>query len=105
MERLDTYIKDMPHPVGQIMDWPKEDQDLAIVECILDLHASDELFDIYQEAYQDFSDELSGGIMEGDLDEIEVAKSEGRKPEIDYEVLYLPLEHIINDRIDMANES
>jgi hypothetical protein len=104
MKHLDTLLDELQEPVAQLMDWCKEDQDRAIVACWKDMNESQKinaLEDVYPDEW--FVEIIS--IMESIDEEILLAESEDRKPDIDYEKIYSPLEHIINDRIEVYNKS
>lgn len=100
MKHLDTLLDELQHPVAQLMDWCKEDQDRAIVACWKDMSENEKL-----DVVGEFAEHKPWEIVDNITEEIGFAESENYKPRIDYESLYLPLEHIINDRIEVYNKS
>ena len=107
MKHLDTLLDELQHPVDIVQAWCDEDKDRAIVAAIQDLASSKEvtLFEVISEAFPDLT---AIGVIDRLLeinDEMNMAAEEDEKPDIDYEKLYSPLEHIINDRIDLYNRS
>lgn len=107
MRSLDELFDTMQSPIAQLMDWSKGEQNLAIVLCIQELSSSKEMkiFEALSEAYPEY---IAYGIAETlfeILETIAYAKAAQESPDIDYDALYMPLEHIINDRIDYYNAS
>lgn len=107
MRSLDELFDTMQSPIQPLADWSKGEQEMAIVLCIQELVRSKEMkiFDVLSEAYPEY---IAYGIAETLFEILEViacAKAARETPEIDYDALYLPLEHIINDRIDYYNAS
>jgi len=109
MKHLDTLLDELQHPVDIVQAWCDEDKDRAVVACIKDLHDAgdedDSLADAISEAYPKLSIAGIASTISMIVEEIGFAESEGAKPYIDYEKLYSPLEHIINERIDLYNRS
>lgn len=108
MKYLDELLSELQEPISQLIDWCKDDQDRAIVACLRDLLAQKDvtLFEVISEAKPDFdaADIMNWGYEL--FDEISyLGYVHPDKPAIDYEALYLPLEHIINERIDLYNRS
>lgn len=111
MKHLDTLLDELQHPVAQLMDWCKEDQDRAIVACLRDLIGmkDGEIFEIIREIDPAITDL---GIAETIVDlaqELIDAEDENIDPcwtdHIDEIATYASLEHIINDRIEVYNKS
>lgn len=104
MKHLDTLLDELQHPIAQLMDWCKEDQDRAIVACWKDMYDTQKI-DALEEVYPDAGIDELILAAESIEEEIWFAESEETKPSLDYESLYLPFEHIINDRINFYNMS
>lgn len=99
MKHLDALFDELQEPIAQLMDWCKEDQDRAISACLKDLALvknDNVLFDAISEAFPLLT---AYGVAE-----IVVSISEDYVG-LDLDKLYLPLEHIINDRIEVYNKS
>lgn len=104
MKHLDQLLDELQKPIAQLMDWCKEDQDRAIVACIEDLltETSSRLFEVLSEVYPDLS---ASGLIDVAAELSEIIGGYIPMHEVDCERLYMPLEHIINDRIDLYNRS
>lgn len=111
MKHLDALFDELQEPIAQLMDWCDADKDRAVLACFEDLYGtSDEnygqvLFDAFCEAYPEHPLEDMHNKIEDCAEEIYSAYEDGKKPDIDYVALYQPLEHIINDRIEVYNKS
>lgn len=111
MKHLDALFDELQEPIAQLMDWCDADKDRAVVACFEDLYGtSDEnygqdLFDAFCESYPEHPLEDMHNKIEDCADAIYSAYEDGKKPDIDYVALYQPLEHIINDRIEVYNKS
>jgi len=107
MRSLDELFDTMQSPIQPLMDWSKGEQEMAIVLCIQELARSKEMkiFEVLSEVWPDRAcHEIAETLLEI-LENIAYAKAARETPDIDYEALYMPLEHIINDRIDYYNAS
>lgn len=108
MKHLDELLDSLKSPVDIVQAWCDADKDRAVVACWKDIRDPDgelcwKRIEILEDAYHDAWFHEQVAIMNLINEEILLAESEDRKPDIDYENLYLPLEHIINDRIDFYN--
>lgn len=105
MKHLDQLLDELQEPISQLMDWCDADKDRAVVACLKDLfeEKSTRIFDVFCEAYPDYNSAQIAGVV-CEVSE-EVLPHSWFDPDIDYVVLYQPLEHIINDRIDFYNRS
>lgn len=105
MKHLDTLLDELQEPIAQLMDWCDADKDRAVIACILDLcdMQAGVIFEVFREAFDDVSDFGITELIYETFDEISYAKRSGCRAELDYDALYLPLERIINDRIDDFN--
>lgn len=110
MRSLDELFDTMQSPIAQLMDWSKLEQNLAIVLCIKELAGTAELtiFEVFSEAWPKLKAYEIADKLTNMLEDIAYAKAAREAPNIDdedYKALYIPLEHIINDRIDYYNAS
>lgn len=101
MKHLDTLLDELQHPVDIVQAWCDEDKDRAVVACLIDLmhEKSYRFFEVLSEAYPDTS---AAGLVDEAASLIEEI-TEYHEPAIEYDKLYQPLEHIINDRIEVYN--
>jgi hypothetical protein len=100
----------MQSPIQPLVDWSKLEQNLAIVLCIKELAGAAELtiFEVFSEAWPKLKAYEIADKLTNMLEDIDYAKAAREAPNIDdedYKALYMPLEHIINDRIDYYNAS
>jgi len=110
MRSLDELFDTMQSPIAPLVDWSKGEQEMAIVLCIQELANKTELtiFEVFSEAWPNIKAYAITEILSNMLDDIAFAKAAREAPNIedeDYQALYMPLEHIINDRIDLYNRS
>jgi len=107
MRSLDELFDTMQSPIAPLMDWSKSEQEMAIALCIDELaHSKDmKIFEVLSEAWPDMGCHEIAEKLFHISEEIACTDFALELPDINYDVLYLPIEHIINDRIDHYNAS
>ncbi len=105
MRSLDELFDTMQSPIQPLMDWSKGEQEMAIVLCFKELSESKKLtiFEVIEEAFSELKAYQISERLTEILEDIAFAKAARETANIDYDALYLSLEHIINDRIDHYN--
>jgi len=107
MRSLDELFDTMQSPIQPLMDWSKGEQEMAIVLCIQELANSKKMtiFEVLGEAFPELKAYQLAEKLTELLEVFAYAKAARETPDIDYKSFYMPLEHIINDRIDYYNAS
>jgi len=110
MRSLDELFDTMQSPIAPLVDWCKGEQNLAIVLCIQELANKKEvtIFEVFSEAWPKIKAYEIADKLTNMLEDIVYARAARENPNIDdedYKALYMPLERIINDRIDYYNAS
>lgn len=108
MRHLDELLDSLKSPVDIVQAWCDADKDRAVVACLKDLFEESggaRVIELISEAYPEYSAVELIELAQEIYEEISVAESDDEMPDINYEKLYSPLEHIINDRIDFYNRS
>lgn len=103
MKRVDKLLDQMPEPVEQLMDMSRADQNALVIAAVSDMHSDDPvaLAEIFERAF---------GVQDDDFIEYwldHVGGDDIDQAEKDYTIdqIFVAIESVINDRIDLYNAS